>query len=126
VPTTEQAVTEYHCSFCAKSSKEVDKLIAGTGVYICDACVRTCNDILTAESKSSERPGTPQIGMWQNKTDEELLAMLPKVAVASAQADAFVQRMVDLLRGRGVAWSRIGTAFGVTRQSAWEKYSNEE
>jgi hypothetical protein len=30
------------------------------------------------------------------------------------------------LRGRGVTWTRIGEAFGVTRQAAWERFSGEE
>ena len=34
------------CSFCRKSNREVRKLIGGPGVYICDACVGLCNDIL--------------------------------------------------------------------------------
>lgn len=35
-----------YCTFCAKSQQEVAKLIAGPGVYICDACVGLCNDII--------------------------------------------------------------------------------
>ncbi|MEN2994801.1 MAG: ATP-dependent Clp protease ATP-binding subunit ClpX [Thermodesulfovibrio sp.] len=37
------------CSFCGKSQKEVKKLIAGNGVYICDECVALCNEILEEE-----------------------------------------------------------------------------
>jgi ATP-dependent Clp protease ATP-binding subunit ClpX len=37
------------CSFCGKSQKEVKKLIAGPGVYICDECIDLCNDIITEE-----------------------------------------------------------------------------
>ena len=36
------------CSFCGKSQKQVKKLIAGPGVYICDECVDLCNDQTTA------------------------------------------------------------------------------
>ncbi len=41
------------CSFCGKSQKEVKKLIAGNGVYICDECVSLCNEILEEERLSS-------------------------------------------------------------------------
>ncbi len=41
------------CSFCGKSQKEVKKLIAGPGVYICDECIDLCNDII-AEEKERE------------------------------------------------------------------------
>ena len=34
------------CSFCRKDSETVNKLIGGPGVYICDACVEVCNNIL--------------------------------------------------------------------------------
>lgn len=37
------------CSFCGKSQKQVKKLIAGPGVYICDECIELCNEILTEE-----------------------------------------------------------------------------
>ena len=37
------------CSFCGKSQKQVKKLIAGPGVYICDECIDLCNDIIEEE-----------------------------------------------------------------------------
>lgn len=37
------------CSFCGKGQKEVKKLIAGPGVYICDECIDLCNDIIDEE-----------------------------------------------------------------------------
>lgn len=112
-----------HCSFCVKPSNEVAKLIAGGGVYICDACVRLCNDILGGEEAGSSP--APEIATWEHKTDEELLDALPRIAVVSAQADARIHSLVDILRGRGVAWTRIGAALGITRQSAWERFSAE-
>jgi ATP-dependent Clp protease ATP-binding subunit ClpX len=43
------------CSFCGKSQKQVKKLIAGPGVYICDECIDLCNDIIEEElSETSE------------------------------------------------------------------------
>ncbi|MGH9170147.1 MAG: ATP-dependent Clp protease ATP-binding subunit ClpX [Acidimicrobiales bacterium] len=37
------------CSFCGKTQKQVKKLIAGPGVYICDECIELCNDIIEEE-----------------------------------------------------------------------------
>ena len=37
------------CSFCGKSQKQVKKLIAGPGVYICDECIDLCNEIIEEE-----------------------------------------------------------------------------
>jgi len=43
------------CSFCGKSQKQVKKLIAGPGVYICDECIELCNEIIEEElSETSE------------------------------------------------------------------------
>ena len=53
------------CSFCSKSQKQVKKLIAGPGVYICDECIELCNEIIeeelaeTAELRFDELP-TPR------------------------------------------------------------------
>src|SRR6476660_5151728 len=50
------------CSFCGKSQKQVRKLIAGPGVYICDECIDLCNEIIeeelaeTSEVKLDELP----------------------------------------------------------------------
>ncbi len=45
------------CSFCGKSQKQVKKLIAGPGVYICDECIDLCNEIIEEElTDSGELP----------------------------------------------------------------------
>lgn len=110
-----------YCSFCLKPADEVAKLIAGSGVYICDSCVGLCEQILAGKHE----PGTPEVTLWERKTDEEILESIPRMAKVSAQTDARIQEQVDLLRTRGVAWARIGEALGVTRQSAWERFSAE-
>jgi ATP-dependent Clp protease ATP-binding subunit ClpX len=45
--TTEQE--QLLCSFCGKSQRQVKKLIAGPGVYICDECIELCNEIIDEE-----------------------------------------------------------------------------
>ncbi len=47
-----------NCSFCGKSQKEVKKLIAGPGVYICDECIELCNDIIYEDSVKSSATAT--------------------------------------------------------------------
>ncbi len=42
------------CSFCGKSQKQVKKLIAGPGVYICDECIELCNEIIEEEFSATE------------------------------------------------------------------------
>jgi len=44
------------CSFCGKSQKQVKKLIAGPGVYICDECIDLCNEIIEEELSDTDEP----------------------------------------------------------------------
>jgi hypothetical protein len=43
------------CSFCNKEQTDVQKLIAGPAVFICDECVRVCNDILADDARFPAR-----------------------------------------------------------------------
>jgi ATP-dependent Clp protease ATP-binding subunit ClpX len=114
------------CSFCAKPSSAVEKIVAGPGVYICNECVDLCNDILRSEEGESSGSDA-RLSAWEDgMTDEQILDQLPRVATAGAQTEASLQRLVTLLRGRKVTWVRIGAALGITRQSAWERFSGEE
>lgn len=135
---TSLAEQEIHCSFCAKSKSEVEKVIAGPGVYICNHCVDLCNTIIAEVLKPGAAPEAPEAPAAQEggdvpeipwpdgMTDEEILDHLPRVAAASARVEADLQAWVDRLRRRGVTWARIGAALGMARQSAWERFSGEE
>jgi hypothetical protein len=107
------------CSFCTKSKEAVTKLVAGPGVYICNECVDLCNMIIAQEPAGS-------FGAWLERPDDELLTGLAKVQAVVAQANAAVHDHVDILRGRGISWTRIGEALGVSKQAAWERFSGED
>ncbi|MCG2797301.1 MAG: ATP-dependent Clp protease ATP-binding subunit ClpX [Cellulomonas sp.] len=49
------------CSFCGKSQKQVKKLIAGPGVYICDECIDLCNEIIEEELDQSDQTGLAEL-----------------------------------------------------------------
>ncbi len=53
-----------HCSFCGKSQHEVDRLIAGPSIYICNECIELCNDLLIEEKniplRNTEKIPKPQ------------------------------------------------------------------
>ncbi len=49
------------CSFCGKSQREVRKLIAGPTVYICDECIKLCNDIIAEENEREDNK--PQVSL---------------------------------------------------------------
>ena len=123
--TDQQHEMTVNCSFCQKSKEQVAKLIAGPGVFICDECVGLCVEILATEkSKPTDAPAVPS---WEDRaSDDDLLATLPKVAALSAQVDQRLAHSVAHARSRGITWTRIGAALGMTRQSAWERFSGEE
>ncbi len=52
-PRKKKEETKHYCSFCGKNQEEINKLIAGHGVYICDECIDLCNQII-AEEKTKE------------------------------------------------------------------------
>ena len=49
VTNTKESNKLLHCSFCGKNQNEVNKLIAGPSVFICDECVDLCNEIIRDE-----------------------------------------------------------------------------
>jgi hypothetical protein len=55
-----------------------------------------------------------------------MLDHVPRIAAVADQVDANLRSWVAELRRRGVTWTRIGQALGITRQSAWERFSGEE
>ena len=116
------------CSFCMKPNTQVRKLIAGPGVYICDECVDLCAQILSGErGESSERGQRPLPPMWEQfERAEQALDLMPKMAAAGAQAEANLTTLVRRARTLGATWAKIGEALGMTRQSAWERFSGEE
>jgi hypothetical protein len=67
----------------------------------------------------------PRVAVWESLTNEEMLNHIPRVAAHIDQAETDLRSWVQELRRRGVTWTRIGEALGVTRQSAWERFSGE-
>jgi ATP-dependent Clp protease ATP-binding subunit ClpX len=108
-----------YCSFCMKSQHEVAKLVAGPAqIFICDECVDLCNQWV------NNRPPKPsKFPPPESVATERLLEHLRAIEeTVQAKADQ-LQRTVDLLRSRDVSWAQIGTALGVSRQSAWERFT---
>jgi ATP-dependent Clp protease ATP-binding subunit ClpX len=112
------------CSFCGRSQEEVDKLVAGAGVglFICDQCIDLCKEIL--EEEESADPTRP-IDLPEAPIEQAIQRMVA-LHRSRQQVDREAAAAVSALRDRGVTWSRIGQALGMTKQSAWERYSGEQ
>jgi hypothetical protein len=98
------------CSFCGKNEKEVGRLVAGARAMICDDCVESSSRIIAASPAAA-------LG------DDALLSSLPACDAAVDAARGVLQKRVELLRERGTSWEAIGKTLGVSRQSAWERFS---
>jgi ATP-dependent Clp protease ATP-binding subunit ClpX len=114
-----KAPATIYCSFCLKSQHEVSKLVAGPGaIYICDGCVEAARSYMAGEAP----PGHSYTPPEQLPT-ERLIAQLPAVEGTVSGKRSQLQWVVDELRRREVSWADIGEALGVSRQSAWERFS---
>ncbi|MGA9159711.1 MAG: ATP-dependent Clp protease ATP-binding subunit ClpX [Actinomycetota bacterium] len=69
------------CSFCGKSQKQVKKLIAGPGVYICDECIDLCNEII--EEELSE---TSELKLEELPKPQEICAFLDEYVIGQETA----------------------------------------
>ena len=73
------------CSFCGKSQRQVKKLIAGPGVYICDECIDLCNEIIDEEmvAHTSKAPG---LDLDQLPKPQEINAILDEYVIGQPNA----------------------------------------
>jgi hypothetical protein len=115
-----------YCSFCARPSTEVHRVVAGPGVHICNDCVDLCVAILAQEKTTDEAEGRgrPRLPAWESMTDEQILDHLPRIAKVGDQVEASLRSWVTALRARDVTWARIGETLGMSRQSAWERFAD--
>jgi hypothetical protein len=126
--TTAETVFTALCSFCGKPNTQVARLVAGPGVYICDECLGLCQLIIGESPASESKPGSlPHLRAWELTSDvEAVLESLPRVARAADQVEKDLAGWVGRARELGATWARIGEALGMTRQSAWARFSGEE
>jgi len=71
------------CSFCGKSQKQVQQLIAGPGVYICDECVELCNEII-AERLAESAEG--EVADFELPKPREIFAFLQEYVIGQEPA----------------------------------------
>jgi len=100
------------CSFCGKTQKQVQQLIAGPGVYICDECVELCNEII--DERMAEAA--------QGQSDEIVDIDLPKPKEIAAFLDEYVVGQDAAKRALSVAvynhYKRVRAQEGVRAADA--------
>jgi len=103
------------CSFCGKTQKQVQQLIAGPGVYICDECVELCNEII--DERMAEAA--------QGESDEIVDIDLPKPKEIAAFLDEYVVGQDAAKRALSVAvynhYKRVRAQEGVRSADAHDE-----
>ena len=77
------------CSFCGRSENEVDRLIAGNGVFICDECIEVCHSLLLDSDydvKSGKKKATAPPKDFVLPTPKELKARLDEYVIGQEDA----------------------------------------
>jgi ATP-dependent Clp protease ATP-binding subunit ClpX len=69
------------CNFCGKTQKQVKKLIAGPGVYICDECIELCNEIIVEELAE-----TSALGLTELPKPQEIFDFLDQYVIGQDRA----------------------------------------
>ncbi|MCK9176223.1 MAG: ATP-dependent Clp protease ATP-binding subunit ClpX [Clostridiales bacterium] len=75
-----------HCSFCGKTESQVERLIAGPGVYICNECVLLCDEMLADDPLSSYTTGTPDVDGMNLLTPEQIKEKLDEYVIGQEEA----------------------------------------
>ena len=114
---------EARCSFCRKSNADVDALVGGIGVFICNECVGVANAVL-AKLPPSDRKAPDYAGRQMREAEtDKLLSLVAGVEPLVKDVNAYQAFSVTLLRERGVSWAQIGQTLGVSRQAAWKRFA---
>ena len=108
-----------YCTFCFKSQHQVKMLISGpAAIFICDECVALCNECIAGRF-----PDKSKLPSDKDLPTKRLLERLQPIEDTLQGKDNQLQWVVELLRSRKVSWAQIGAALGISRQSAWERFT---
>ena len=107
------------CSFCGLVGTASTNFAGGLGAMMCQDCL----DMYTRLFATRESILSIRRPPWEQLSDEELLAKLPLISAAAEQSVEYLRDWVGLARERGLSWTDIGAALGISRQAAWERFS---
>ena len=94
-------------------------MISGpAAIFICDECVELCNEIIASRPRSGAQSSKPE-----ELPTERLLQRLQAIEDTVQGKGNQLQQVVEILRSREVSWAQIGAALGISRQSAWERFT---
>ena len=80
---TGEGADVFKCSFCGKSQKQVERLISGPGVYICEECIELCNEIIAEEIQAAQPSAEEQAAL---PTPQEIFSFLGEYVIGQDPA----------------------------------------
>ena len=107
-----------YCSFCGKSQHEAGKLIAGPNVFICDACINLCSNIIKEENKKSLAEGAKD-----TPTPQEMRAQIDAARIVTKEMKAQMRK--DARMAKRVAANQAAQAAEAPVEEATEE-KNED
>ncbi len=75
-----------HCSFCGKTESQVERLIAGPGVYICNECVILCDEMLAEDPVPGRSKGAPEVDEMNLLTPQQIKEKLDEYVIGQDEA----------------------------------------
>ena len=109
----------FKCSFCGKSQKQVERLISGPGVYICEECIELCNEIIAEETQAEQPAATEEKALPRPREIHEFLQeyVVGQEPAKRALAVA-VYNHYKRVRAQGTAADRAETQSAAARRAA--------
>jgi len=118
--STEELIAS--CSFCAKPSTEVKKLVAGPGVFICNECIDLSAIVIADTANEAPGQSARRRAEFVDRSAGDILSLLPALARSAAQVEADVARWVGRLREQGTDWRQIADALGMSVDAAQQRF----
>jgi hypothetical protein len=118
--TTEEVIAS--CSFCAKPSTEVKKLVAGPGVFICNECIELSAIVIADAVNELPEQAARRRAEFVDRSAADILAQLSALARSAAQVETDLVRWVGRLREQGTDWQQIADALGTSVDAAQQRF----
>lgn len=111
------------CSHCLLPREQVGPLLHSPLATICHNCAEQALRQFDERGVSGADDPRRLVPQWQGLDDERLLRRLSDIARSRDGVEDYLVEWVGRARERGISWARIGEVLGMTRQSAWERFS---
>lgn len=119
-PLTEIAITS--CSFCGKPSAEVQRIVAGPGVFICNECIELALMLVEDAARATPEESSRRRVAYEDRSTDDLLMMLPALVKSADRVEAELATSVSRLRARGTPWHTIANAAGLSVEATRHRF----